>query len=90
MAFDRDHLNNLPARKAVDAAYCQLDSTQERTPAEQVAGTAILLVSYAEILRLDINELVHAALMWRKQDDIGTFMPVVSALDEYIREEIRK
>lgn len=74
----------------MDAAYTQLSSTQDRSPHEQVAGAAILLVSYAQLLGIDISELVGMALRMRKDADMGTFAPEVRALDEYIRNEIRK
>lgn len=88
MGKARDNLPTTNAGDAVQAAYQALSSLQNFTPAQQVAGVAILLKEIAEQINVSPSELLDKAA--RMTTDADTFFTrEVKALRAYIQGELR-
>lgn len=82
-----DRLNNLRPQQAVQAAFAQLSSTQHLTPAEQLAGAALLLREMAVNSGIPVSELLNKAE--RIAVDADTFFHrELKALRDYVKGEL--
>lgn len=81
-------LSTVRSRTAVQAAYAALSAVQTFSPAEQVAGVAVLFNAVAKHLGISVSELLDKAERIERHDD--TFQQrEVKALRDYISKELR-
>lgn len=82
-------LSTIRAHQAVQAGYAMVSAAQVFTPAEQVAGIAVVFNEMAERLGVSVAELLDKARRIAAQDDTF-FQREVKALRDYIDGELRK
>lgn len=88
MKCSSDQLFSVNPRRTVQAAYGALSANQEELKAVQVMAPAVLFLTIAQELRLDINQLLSAASQIIKHDD-NPYRTEVAALRAYVCGELK-
>lgn len=82
-----DRRNNLNPAEVVKTAYDVIDTLQHHPKATAPVAAAIVVLSIANTLRLDISELFDKARRVLKDADTP-FQREAAAMEQYIREEL--
>lgn len=82
-----DSINSMPADEAVRGALVAVSALQTEPREVQVMGTAILFMTMCRSANLNTSEVLNKAERMARNGDLTR---QVSALNDYVKGEIRK
>jgi hypothetical protein len=85
--FDLDRLNNLPRRKAQEAAFAAISGVQNASAEEQIAGLAMTVLLAAERAGVDPHTIYTVALNLIRPTGDARKDHYVEAIRNFMNEE---